>query len=229
MAKTTKNTAPKKSASATKSTSATKSASATKSNTTSSSKKTTKSSTKVVSEPIQDVSPVTNEVSVSVSESENVVTESSVLDDIDSALTQVSAIRSQCTTICAVLRSIRTRHVREIKQAVKQGKKRLQKNRKPSGFTKPSPITERLAQFIKMVTKEDPGQLVARTQATKVITRYIRENNLQDKDNGRRIIPDAELMDLLSLKKDDELTYFNLQTKINHHFPKKAIETSESV
>lgn len=224
MAKTTKNTA-SKSASASKS----KSASASKSAT--ASKKSTKAAAKVVSEPVQEVVPVTNEVSVSVSETENenVVAESSVLDDIDSALTQVSAIRSQCTTICAVLRSIRTRHVREVKQAVKQGKKRLQKNRKPSGFTKPSPITERLAQFIKMVTKEDPGQLVARTQATKVITRYIRENNLQDKDNGRRIIPDAELMDLLSLKKDDELTYFNLQTKINHHFPKKTVAATESV
>lgn len=179
----------------------------------------------VVNEPVV-VEPVVNVVSDSVSVES--VQESSVLDDIDTALSQVSAVRSQCTTICAVLRSIRTRHVREVKAAQKEGRKRNQKARKPSGFTKPSLITDRLAQFIKMVTKEDPGQLVARTQATKVITQYIRENNLQDKDNGRRIIPDAELMDLLSLNKGDELTYFNLQTKINHHFPKKAVVTEST-
>jgi chromatin remodeling complex protein RSC6 len=226
---------------------------ATKSTKTDASKKSTTKSSKAASKPSSKTASkksttettttatpvtVTPEVAPSVVENQVVETkpdetttavqESSVLDDIDSALTQVSSIRSQCTTICAVLRSIRTRHVREVKTAHKAGKKRLQKNRKPSGFTKPSPITERLAQFIKMVTKEDPGQLVARTQATKVITRYIRENNLQDKTNGRRIIPDKELSDLLSLNTGDELTYFNLQTKINHHFPKKTIVESST-
>lgn len=183
---------------------------------------TTASKTQVVEAQVVETQQVEN----TIEEETDAIQESSVLDDIDSALAQVTSIRSQCTTICAVLRSIRTRHVREVKTAHKAGKKRLQKNRKPSGFTKPSPITERLAQFIKMVTKEDPGQLVARTQATKVITRYIRENNLQDKTNGRRIIPDKELSDLLSLNKGDELTYFNLQTKINHHFPKKTVAES---
>jgi len=200
--------------------------STTKSSKTASKKTTTSSVTAPATETPVTETPVVESQTVETATGEAIVQESSVLDDIDSALTQVSSIRSQCTTICAVLRSIRTRHVREVKTAHKAGKKRLQKNRKPSGFTKPSPITERLAQFIKMVTKEDPGQLVARTQATKVITRYIRENNLQDKTNGRRIIPDKELSDLLSLSKGDELTYFNLQTKINHHFPKKAVESS---
>jgi chromatin remodeling complex protein RSC6 len=215
MPKATKNT---KTAASKKST--------TKSSKTASKKTTTSSITAPATETPVTETPVVESQTVETATGEAIVQESSVLDDIDSALTQVSSIRSQCTTICAVLRSIRTRHVREVKTAHKAGKKRLQKNRKPSGFTKPSPITERLAQFIKMVTKEDPGQLVARTQATKVITRYIRENNLQDKTNGRRIIPDKELSDLLSLSKGDELTYFNLQTKINHHFPKKAVESS---
>ena len=195
-----------------------------KTSTTKSSKTASKKTTTATKTPVVETPPVVEAQTVETTEQPTTtIQESSVLDDIDSALSQVSSIRSQCTTICAVLRSIRTRHVREVKIAHKAGKKRLQKNRKPSGFTKPSPITERLSQFIKMVTNEDPGQMVARTQATKIITRYIRENNLQDKTNGRRIIPDKELSDLLSLNKGDELTYFNLQTKINHHFPKKTV------
>jgi hypothetical protein len=41
-----------------------------------------------------------------------------------------------------------------------------------------------------------------------------------DKENGRRIHPDTKLATLLKLKKTDELTYFNLQKYMSHHFAK---------
>ena len=61
---------------------------------------------------------------------------------------------------------------------------------------------------------------MARTEVTKEINKYIRANNLQDKDNGRKINPDAALSKLLKLKKEDELTYFNLQRYMSPHFAK---------
>jgi hypothetical protein len=139
-----------------------------------------------------------------------VVDDQNIFEDIDNALAQISNIRSQCTATCALLRSIRSRHARAVKTALKQGKKRTSANRRPSGFTKPSLITDELVEFIKKVTKEDPGKMVARTQVTKIINQYIRDNKLQ------------ELTTLLKLGKNDELTYFNLQTKISPHFPKNA-------
>ena len=45
-------------------------------------------------------------------------------------------------------------------------------------------------------------------------------HKLQDKDNGRKIIPDTKLATLLKLKKTDELTYFNLQKYMSPHFAK---------
>jgi len=55
---------------------------------------------------------------------------------------------------------------------------------------------------------------------TREINTYIRANNLQDKENGRKINPDNKLAVLLKLKKTDELTYFNLQKYMSHHFAK---------
>jgi chromatin remodeling complex protein RSC6 len=61
---------------------------------------------------------------------------------------------------------------------------------------------------------------MARTVVTKEINTYIRNHNLQDKENGRKINPDTKLAALLKLKKSDELTYFNLQKYMSPHFAK---------
>ena len=54
----------------------------------------------------------------------------------------------------------------------------------------------------------------------KEINAYIRAKSLQDKENGRKIHPDAALTKLLQVQKGDELTYFNLQRYMKHHFIK---------
>jgi chromatin remodeling complex protein RSC6 len=61
---------------------------------------------------------------------------------------------------------------------------------------------------------------MARTDVTREINKYIRANNLQDKENGRKIIPDKLLKTLLKLEDSVELTYFNLQKYMGPHFPK---------
>ena len=68
---------------------------------------------------------------------------------------------------------------------------------------------------------------MARTEVTREINAYIREHKLQDKDNGRKINPDAKLLKLLKLKKGDELTYFNLQKYMSPHFA-KAVKAETS-
>jgi chromatin remodeling complex protein RSC6 len=61
---------------------------------------------------------------------------------------------------------------------------------------------------------------MSRTDVSKEINAYIQSNGLQDKTNGRKIIADAKLIKLLNLNKEDELTYFNLQRYMKHHFIK---------
>ena len=62
---------------------------------------------------------------------------------------------------------------------------------------------------------------MARTEVTKYLTKYIKEHNLQDEANRRKILPDNSLQKLLNVGTDDEVTYFNLQKYMKVHFPKK--------
>jgi chromatin remodeling complex protein RSC6 len=107
---------------------------------------------------------------------------------------------------------------RELKAAQKasQKKKRASGNRAPSGFVKPTLISDELAAFL----GKDKGTELARTAVSKEINAYIRAAKLQDPTNGRKINPDAKLAKLLKLAKGDELTYFNLQKYMKHHFIK---------
>jgi upstream activation factor subunit UAF30 len=113
---------------------------------------------------------------------------------------------------------------RELKSAQKQSSKRKRKsgNRAPSGFVKPTRISDELAKFL----EKPSGSEMARTEVTRDINKYIRTHNLQDKENGRKINPDTKLATLLKLKKTDELTYFNLQRYMSPHFAKAVQPTS---
>lgn len=107
---------------------------------------------------------------------------------------------------------------RELKAAVKASakKRRNTGNRKPSGFIKPTRISDELAGFLGKTL----GTEMARTEVSKEINAYIQAHKLQDKQNGRIIHADAKLSKLLKLQKTDELTYFNLQRYMKHHFQK---------
>ena len=110
---------------------------------------------------------------------------------------------------------------KDIKAAEKASSKKKRKsgNRAPSGFVKPTKISDELAKFL----DKPVGSEMARTDVTKQLNTYIRANSLQDKENGRKINPDSKLQTLLKLKKGDELTYFNLQRFMSPHFPKAAV------
>jgi chromatin remodeling complex protein RSC6 len=113
---------------------------------------------------------------------------------------------------------------KEIKSAQKQNSKRKRKagNRAPSGFVKPTRISDELAKFL----DKPAGTEMARTDVTRDINKYIRAHDLQDKENGRKINPDTKLTALLKLKKTDELTYFNLQRYMKPHFASTKTETA---
>jgi upstream activation factor subunit UAF30 len=115
-------------------------------------------------------------------------------------------------------RTLEKKWSREVKTAQKQSSKRKRKagNRAPSGFVKPTKISDELASFL----GKDKGTEMARTDVTREINTYIRAHKLQDEKNGRKINPDTKLATLLKLKKTDELTYFNLQKYMSPHFAK---------
>ena len=55
---------------------------------------------------------------------------------------------------------------------------------------------------------------------TRLLNAYIKEHNLQDPTDKRKILPDAKINGIMNLKPGDNLSYFNMQTFIKHHFIK---------
>jgi chromatin remodeling complex protein RSC6 len=155
---------------------------------------------------------------------EPVVTESTESSDntIFTKLAEYGAKIQQVSNLLSTLKSdyktLEKSVARELKVAQKASSKRKKSNgnRAPSGFVKPTLITDELAAFL----GKEKGTLLARTAVSKEINGYIRANKLQDPANGRKINADAKLAKLLKLAKTDELTYFNLQKFMKHHFIK---------
>lgn len=89
-------------------------------------------------------------------------------------------------------------------------------NGPPTGFAKPSLISEALCKFL----NKPNGTKMARTEVTIKLNRYIKVHNLQNPANKKEIKADSALTKLLNLKKDDDLNYFSLQKYLKDHFIK---------
>ena len=175
-----------------------------------------------------EVAPVTSTPAVVESVSAAVVSAPVVSADAEAPLAEQSVeflaklqqLGVLISSLKAEYRTLEKKWTREIKTAQKQSSKRKRKagNRAPSGFVKPTKISDELASFL----GKDKGTEMARTDVTREINTYIRAHKLQDASNGRKINPDTKLATLLKLKKTDELTYFNLQKYMSPHFEKAA-------
>jgi chromatin remodeling complex protein RSC6 len=139
----------------------------------------------------------------------------SKLNDFNAKMLQLSNLFSSLKTD---FKTLEKSVARELKNAAKKSnkKRKVSANRAPSGFVKPTKISDELATFL----GKSVGSEMARTEVSKEINNYIRSKQLQDKENGRKIHPDAPLTKLLNIGKGEELTYFNLQRYMKHHFVK---------
>ena len=83
-----------------------------------------------------------------------------------------------------------------------------------NGFAKPTQVSKEMRDFMGLQDDE----LVARTQLTKFINGYVKDNKLQNPDNKRIINMDDKLKSLIDVPSDVDLTFFNLQKYIKHHY-----------
>ena len=184
---------------------------------TSKSKKTTPPKTvEPAPEPVQEETPVVEPVAP-------VDTEST--DNYDSEFTE---IQQQFKDALALIKSL-SAQVARLEKRVQRDRKVMDKkmkgrvkrvvdpNKPPSGFAKPGPVSDELRKFLGLGKDE----LIARTEVTKKITAYCKENSLQKEEDKRTIHADKALKDLLRLKKGDQLTFFNLQKFMKVHYPNK--------
>ena len=90
------------------------------------------------------------------------------------------------------------------------------KQRKPSGFAKPTYLSPVLCEFL----AEPLGTELARTEVTKRVLAYVKEKNLQNPESKRIINMDDKLRKLLNPEKDEVVTYFSIQRLMKVHYIK---------
>ena len=111
------------------------------------------------------------------------------------------------------IKTLRSHSVRVMKQKHKTNRT----NNTNSGFLKPVQLSKEMAKF----TGWDHNEPRSRVDVTKYICNYIRENNLQNPEDRRKILADKKLANLLGYdsKSDDKpLTYYRIQTYMKKHF-----------
>ena len=145
---------------------------------------------------------------------------SSKLNDFGSKIAQIATLLATMKTDYKALEKQVAKEVKQKSGKAKKVKAAPNPDRKPSGFAKPSVITEELSKFL----GKEAGVMLSRVEVSKEITKYINEHGLKDKDCGRQINPDAKLSKLLNIQAGGEpLTFFNLQKYLKVHFVKAPV------
>jgi archaellum component FlaC len=189
---------------------------------------------------VVDETPVVDEdSSVVVDEGSSVVVdESSVtspntdktIDDDTKELTEIELLGKNLFNLTTVLgnfskqikdiqnemKTIHKQYNKVSKEYAKMTKKRNNKNNKPSGFAIPTKLSDEMLEFLGL----EKDVKVPRNEVLKLINKYIVENNLREEKDKRIILPDKKLKKLLNIKKNDKVTYFNLQSFLKTHFVK---------
>ena len=147
----------------------------------------------------------------------NVQLDNDLFVQFEQLVTQLNQMKTQITGI--------QQNIKQLEKSVKKKMKGIKKqviknkgNRQPSGFAKPSKVTKELCEFMNKVE----GSEIARTEVTRTLVAYIKENKLENTTNSKFISPDNKLKALLELDDNQQLTYFNIQKFMNKHFVKNS-------
>lgn len=161
-------------------------------------------------------------------------TELSITDNINNMITEIETLNKDFSKKFKIITQNLKTTRKEVTKAEKKKTKRKQdpnKERKPSGITCPVPISEELRDFFGL----EEGVLVARTVINKLLANYVEDNKLKNPEDKRRIMIDTpagkKLRGLLHPTPPDDLTFFNIQTYLRHHYIKKdaQVETEAPV
>lgn len=131
-------------------------------------------------------------------------------------LDTVSLVMTQLKTVQGDIKTLQKNYTKLLKDHDKTKNKSKRANRKPSGFAKPSALTSEMTSFLGL----DKDVEMPRNEVTKLINKYIVDNDLRDQSDKRKILPNKKLGKLLGWDGKEQVSYFNLQRYIKQHFVK---------
>ena len=127
----------------------------------------------------------------------------------ESILSEIAAIRNDIKSLAKIVRKIRAT------QEDPTGEKSANRA-KNNGFNREQKISEELRVFLGL----PEGQLVSRSSVTRTVNKYVKDNGLKHPDNGRVLVLDQKLRDLLKPPEGEQVTYLNLQKYLSPHYTK---------
>lgn len=127
---------------------------------------------------------------------------------LETIQTELTALRAEVKSLTKLVRKVKA------KQDDPDGSKAAERA-KNNGFNRKQNISDKLRAFINLPA----GELISRSEVTKAITKYITDNGLKHPENGRVLIMDEKLRDLLQ-PGDVQVTFLNLQKFLSPHYVK---------
>jgi len=137
---------------------------------------------------------------------------------MESLTTEIAALQKDMKALVKLVRKIRNH------QEDPDGVKASERS-KNNGFNRPQKITSALASFLDV----DPSEMLSRSEVTRRVNKYIRDNDLKHPDNGRVIIMDDKLKTLLAPPDGIQLSFLNMQRYLSPHYIKDVAAASSTV
>jgi chromatin remodeling complex protein RSC6 len=123
--------------------------------------------------------------------------------------TEIANLRAEIKALTKLVRKIRST---QEDPTGEKAKTRAANN----GFNRTIEISPKLRAFFKLADDE----AVSRSEVTRRVNKYISDNGLKHPDNGRMIILDDALRDLLQPPEGVQVTFLNIQKYLSPHYIK---------
>ena len=137
---------------------------------------------------------------------------------IETLSNDIASLRNEVKNLAKLVRKVRSH------QEDPTGEKQKART-KNNGFNRKMEVTDTLKEFLGL----DATGTVSRSDVTRRINKYIKDNDLKHPDNGRVIVMDEKLTKLLSPPEGEQVTFLNMQRYISPHYLKPAEDVAEEV
>ena len=131
---------------------------------------------------------------------------------LDSVVSELGNLRNELKSLTKLVRKIRSY---QEDPSGEKAKARAVNN----GFNRTLEISPKLREFLDLSAEDT----VSRSEVTRRINKYINENGLKHPENGRMIILDAKLIELLSPPEGVQVTFLNIQKYLSPHYVKSTV------
>jgi chromatin remodeling complex protein RSC6 len=130
---------------------------------------------------------------------------------IETLSAEITSLRSELKQVAKLVRKIRSFQEDPTGEKIKA---RTENN----GFNRKLKVSEELRVFLDL----PEGELISRSNVTRKLNEYIKEQGLKHPENGRIIVMDEKLSKLLNPPEGVQLTFLNMQKYISPHYIKDS-------